>query len=801
LEEQFLVRYFIERLLSRVLSFESTAGSMRTDFRLGEWLVQPELNRVRGSEGDVHLEPRVMDVLVYLARHAREVLPKERIIQAVWSDAFVSDEVLSRAVKELRKAFGDDAKDAKVVATIPRRGYRLLLPVAGIPEGASANDPTRPHPGAHELPTNPGPPRKDSGRPGTAAARRTAAIPVWAWIAVTAVAGIVVGALLYGLYFGEPAADSPRRESGAAQVFRSRIDLPPGTRLSGVDSLSGAPIPIRREIALSPGGDLLVFSATTTAEPIETRLYRRPLDGDRAEPMAGTEGAGQPFFSPDGRWIGFFSGGRLRKIPAGGGIPHDLGAVHFFPAGASWTEDGRILLGHWRGALHWIPEEGGTPEALTELDRTRETRQMLPRALPGGRGVLFTATPHGWGPEARIEVLTPSDGRRRTLLEDAADGHYVPGGHLVFLRRGRLMAVPFHLGKLEATDPAAPIRDHVRQALNIGFDVDHSAAGQFSASATGVLAYASGGIGTGYPVELIWVDRRGRVEVVEGFDEPFFTHPRLSPCGGYIAYCEQAEAPADTRGGLWVFDRERLTRSRLLSRGISGAPAWSPDGKRLAVAWSEAGPQNVWVVPVEARGEARRLTESDRRQFPASWAPDGRHLAIVEEGDILVYRFEDDSLAPFVATEAGEWQPVFSPDGRWLAYVSNETGRSEVYVTSFPARDQRIVVSSGGGGGAIWSRSGSELFYRGPRHFMRVNLRYGDRISADAPTALFDRSGMDLAFWGRADAAFHPGGERFLLARRKSPDPEAERAWTEPVTHLNLVTNWFEELKRLHPPE
>jgi DNA-binding winged helix-turn-helix (wHTH) protein len=773
---------------------------MRTDFRLGEWLVQPELNRVRGSEGDVHLEPRVMDVLVYLARHAREVLPKERIIQAVWSDAFVSDEVLSRAVKEIRKAFGDDAKDAKVVATIPRRGYRLLLPVAGIPDGASADDPTRAHPGAHESATTPSRPRRDSGRVGTAEARRTAAIPAWAWIALAAVAGIAAVALLYGPYFGERAADSPRRESGAAQVFQSRIELPPGTRLSG--EVRGV-IPTRREIALSPGGDLLVFSATTTAEPIETRLYRRPLDGDRAEPMAGTEGARQPFFRPDGRWVGFFSGGRLRKIPAaGGGIPRDLGAVPFFPAGACWAEDGRILLGNPEGALHWIPEEGGTPAPLTELDRTRETRQMLPRALPGGRGVLFTATPHGWGREARIEVLTPSDGRRKTLLEDAADGHYVPGGHLVFVRRSRLMAVPFHLGKLEATGPAAPIRDHVRQALNFGNIVDHSAAGQFSASATGVLAYASGGIGTGYPRELIWVDRRGRVEVVEGFEEPFFTHPRLSPCGGYIAYSEQIESPSETRGGLWVFDRERRTRSRLLSRGLSAFPAWSPDGGRLAFTWSEAGPQNVWMVPAEGRGEARRLTESDRNQWPVSWSPDGGHLAIAEGGDIQVYRFEDDSLASFVATEAIEGDPRFSPDGRWLAYASNETGRYEVYVTSFPDRDQRIVVSSGGGGGAIWSPSGSELFYRGPRHFMRVNLRYGDRISADAPTPLFDLGGTDIVMAGSHDHfAFDPGGNRFLLARRKSPDSDAERAWKEPVTHLNLVTNWFEELKRLHPPE
>jgi DNA-binding winged helix-turn-helix (wHTH) protein len=166
---------------------------MRTDFRLGEWLVQPELNRVRGSEGDVHLEPRVMDVLVYLARHAGEVLPKERIIQAVWSDTFVSDEVLSRAVKEIRKAFGDDAKDRKVLETIPRRGYRLLLPVAGIPDGASADDPTRAYPGAYESATTPSPPRRDSGRVGTAEARRTRALPAWAWGVLSAVGGIATG--------------------------------------------------------------------------------------------------------------------------------------------------------------------------------------------------------------------------------------------------------------------------------------------------------------------------------------------------------------------------------------------------------------------------------------------------------------------------------------------------------------------------------------------------------------------------------------------------------------------------------
>ncbi|MEJ2145372.1 MAG: protein kinase [Acidobacteriota bacterium] len=669
-----------------------------------------------------------------------------------------------------------------------------------------AKDPTERFQSVHEVLTNLNRLREDSGKLATVDGEQSRRMPTRAWLLVlfaVFVVAVVVTAISSWLFLSRPPGKLSQTITGMGSLVRSQMELPPQTQLSGGWPVTGfpiPPIPTRREVVISPAGDQVIFSATTQSGSHDSWLFRRALDADHSEPIPGTEGGRQPFFSPDGRWIGFWSQGKLSKILAEGGIPVRLADMPELPAGAFWTDDGRIILGAFRQGLQWLSEDGGAFHPLTTIDPARETRHLLPWVLPGDDSVLFTAMPHAWGVRARVEVMTLSTGKRKLILENAADARFLPTGHLVFLRQGQLMAAPFDPTLLEVTGPSVPVQDHLQQALNLGYDSANSASGQFWASDSGMLVFASGGIYRDVPDDLVWVDRQGKVERVAGFDRPLVGQAALSPDGRSIAFVEQAIS-----GALWVFDRERTTHTRLLSEGIAAFPVWSPSGKQLAIGWSAAGSLNIWLISVERREEPGRLTEGERDQVPGSWSPDGNSLAIVEAGDILVYDFEKESLKPFIATDAREWSPVFSPDGRWLVYVSDETGQNEVYITSFPDRSQTLMVSNHGGRNPIWSPSGTELFYsdlidRVPGFLIQVDIGAGEKIAAGVPRHLFDRSQLGLRWWspGRGFDIDRTDG-RFLFSRRESSGPEVEKARPQPITKLNLVVNWFGELNRLCP--
>jgi len=577
-------------------------------------------------------------------------------------------------------------------------------------------EPSERYQSVHEVLTNLNRLREDSGGASFVTGWPGAAVPSAIWIgSVVAVGALAAGLTWWSLDPQEPPAERP--------VLRTSILLPSEFGLSSTIR-SGQLLTSWREIVLSPDGRTLVFSAGEGAPPAPIKLYWRRLDRDQVSPIPGGEGGVQPFFSPDGRWIGYWVPGKLRKIPVEGGIPVDLAEVEVPPAGAFWTEDGRILLGNCRGGLEWVSAEGGTLNSLTEFNPARESRHLLPWALPGTHGILFTAMPHSYGANAWLEVFIPASGRREVLLEDAADGRYLATGHIVFLRRGRLMAAPFDLKSLKITGSPVPIEDGVQHALNMPGDVVNSGSGQFWISDAGTLVFASGGIYQDQGMELVWVDRKGTVTQVEGFDKPLLSHPALSPDGRKIVFCEKAIS-----GALWLFDLERATHTNLLGEGLAGPPVWSPDGRQLAYSWSSAGPLNVWLMSADRKEDVRRLTQSAYDQYVCSWSADGTKLAIVESKgsniDTLIFNLNSGRLDPFLTSNTIEWSPKFSPDGRWLAYSANETGRMEVYVTSYPTRDQTIMISSQGGVGPIWSSSSRELFYRSldGKHFWQSESR------------------------------------------------------------------------------
>jgi serine/threonine-protein kinase len=588
----------------------------------------------------------------------------------------------------------------------------------------------------------------------------------------------------------------------AAPVVRSLIDLPPEAALVHFEARLGHPSAIRTELALSPDGRLLAWSGSPDPARERSSLYVRAMDTGEVRRIPGTEGAHIPFFSPDGRSIGFYSltTRMLRKAPVGGGLAVDLAAWKgdpVLPMGASWAEDGRIFLGSFTG-LHWVPSEGGPLRALTTAEPAREFGHRLPWALPGGRALLFTTMPHPFGIRAQVEAVTLDSGARKVVVEDAADARYLPTGHLAFVRQGVVMAAPFDVERIELKAAPVPVIEGVRQALNISPDSYNSAAAQLAISASGLLVYAPGGIFEDPPGELVLVDESGHVEPVPGFEKPLVSaNCRLSPDGRWIAFVERARS-----GRLWLFDVERRTDRPLTRDGMAGSPVWSPDGSRVVVGWSKEGAFNLWSIPVEGEGPWERLTGGPGFDMPASWSADGRLVAFWRRGPqagILLYRFADRQVVPFLKSEATEprlWYPEFSPDGRWMAYVSGESGPSpEVYVTSFPDRQQTLVVSRGGGMAPAWSRDGHRLFYRSldGKTVLAVSVSGGPILSLGRPTVLFPVS-SDLITVGPAGRLeLHPDGRRFLFAGI------AAKATAPPVTRLTVVNNWFAELERLCP--
>ncbi len=632
--------------------------------------------------------------------------------------------------------------------------------------------------------------------------------------AAPALAGLVLAAALGGV-----AADRlwlrPPDRSRAMPVVRSEVDLTADWPLRSPSWHHNHPL--RRELDLSPDGTLLVWTSFKADDPTHSALHLRRLDTGEVAPLPGTERASQPFFSPDGRWIGFVSWEgpredwqpkvtprkhRLLKVAVAGGLAVELAELPWLPKGIVWAENGMILMGSMSGGIHSIPAAGGKVREITSSDRTREAGHQLPSLLPGGQALLLTASIQAYSAMARVEVLSLRSGERKVLVEDAADARYLPTGHLVFVRRGVLMAAPFDRRRLELTAPPVPVVEGVSQALLGGTGHLGSASAQYAVSDSGVLVYAPGSIFGPTPVDLRLVDEKGGAEPLPGFDKPLVS-PQLhySPDRRQVAFVEQ-----DRSGLIWLFDVERRTFRALSDRGVAASPRWSPDGTRLVVGWSEAGPIQLWVVPT-GRGEWERLTNEKRDAWAPSWSPDGRFVAFVRgdppEADVFLYQFEDRTSTPFLAGIADEMWPEFSPDGRWLAYGSNESGRFEVYVTSFPGRERTLTVSHHGGMAPAWSRDGRELFYYTPRApdggswMMAVRVRRDPDLSLGQPRALFRLPDGFVSLRPMRGYELHPDGRRFIIGTSA-----AGLEWTSlepPITRLTLVHNWFAGLERLAP--
>ncbi|MGH9460177.1 MAG: protein kinase domain-containing protein, partial [Vicinamibacteria bacterium] len=500
----------------------------------------------------------------------------------------------------------------------------------------------------------------------------------------------------------------------------------------------------------------------------------------------------QPFFSPDGQWIGFVTSSAMQKVPLSGGTPMTLCAVDR-SRGASWGEDDTIVFAPSpNSGLYRVSAAGGEPEPLTTLDEaTGEATHRWPQVLPGGKAVLFTSHTQQAGgfDNATIEVFVLATGERKVLRRGGSYGRYVPSGHLVYVNQATLFAVPFDLDKLEVTGSPAPV---VQQ---VSWDVAHGGA-QFAFSNTGRLAYVAGDATLPeYPV--VWVDANGETAPLLE-ERGSYGNPRLSPDGTRLSLTVLRDGNWD----IWVYDLERGVSTRLTFDEASDTEQiWSPDGEYLAFSSDINGADNLYRKRADGSGELERLTESQTSEWATSWSRDGRFITYIKSDnafDLWVVPLEGDHKPEvFLSTPFREANSDFSPNGRWMAYASSESGRSEVYVRPFPPGGGKWQVSDGGGGFPRWSRDGSQLFYRTDEGLMVASVETGgDTFRAGKPRPLFEGAflggigGVGLAGNSFADYDVAPDGRRFVMF----PAPQDSGQRDHP--HVTLVTHWFDELDR-----
>jgi len=575
-----------------------------------------------------------------------------------------------------------------------------------------------------------------------------------------AIAGLLLAALV-----AEVLLRVERPQAPARRVTRLSIPLPPNPS----DTSDYVP-----QLALSPDGNQLAYSEAANGR---SQLYLRSLDQFEAKPIAGTEDAEAPFFSPDGQWLGFFAHNHLEKVALAGGPVQTLCGVGFIDAvgnGASWSPDGTIVFQGADG-LSRVTDAGGDCQDLARPDFARGEQNLgWPQILPGGETLLFSVYRGLNFENSAISLLSLKTRQRQTLPLEGTNPQYLPQGYMVYAQAGSLLAVPFDLAHLKATGSPMPVLDGVLTDFNSGNAL-------FTISRDGTLAYMTGGNALA-DAQVVEVSQGGKPQALTP-SPGAYEDLALSPDGKRVAMTVMGPEWA-----IWIYDIRRSTLTRFTFENDNRDPCWTPDGKRVIYGSFRKGTYGLYWKAADGSGPEEPLLTSKDWVFATSVTPDGKELAYTDlspetGADLWILPLEGDRKPrPFLRTRFNEWIAQFSPDGRWIAYESNESGRSEIYVRQYPGPGGQWQISNEGGTRPVWSRDGRQIFYRNGDKLMAVPIETKPAFSAGTPSLLFQ--GTYFVTGHYYDVM--PDGKHFIFIK------EAGQAGK--VSQINVVLNWVDEL-------
>ena len=722
-------------------------GPFELDLRRGE---------LRKEGRKVRLQEQPFQILRMLIETPSEVVSREEIRERLWPEDTVVEfeHSINAAVKRLRDALRESADKPRYIKTVSRRGYCFIGELQAAERVATAAGPVAIAPRLE--------PTDDM-------AGRAAASPLRTPIRAPSILfGALLASLLVVAVFGAWYYRRGERPSEKHLQPLMRLDLDLGNEVSASPDRGADTI-------LSPDGTRLVYVS-------QSKLFTRLLDRSSSTELPGTEGAKAPFFSPDGQWVAFFASDLLKKVPVQGGP-----ATIIYPSfadGGSW-DGNAIIFGGLNFVLSRVSPMGGSPTPVTKL-AAGEVVHRWPQSLPGGRAVLFSAYSSLTGSEgANIEIISLSDGRQKTLVRGGTWGRYLPDGYLVYVQNGSLFSVRFDLDRLEVRGTATPVLE------GVGYSAVWGSA-QIDFSRTGTLVYQAGKPGTGL-VTVHWMDESGNHRILLPTPGNYLS-PTLSPDGSRLALIAS--------GDIWLYDLQRASMVRLTFGGGYGNPLWTTDGRHIIF----RAASGIFWTRADATGQPQPLLQSKNLQVPWSLTADGKRLAYVEisaKSSADIWTVGVDSSAGdlragkpevFLQTPFDERSPMISPDGRWLAYVSNESGKYQVYVQDFADKRARTQISTDSGAYPAWSRNGHELFFwqTGPNHGLMVaayRVR-GDSFLADKPRVWSDHGITGFSTTRSYDPA--PDGKHVVaLVPADSPNV--------PRNHVIFLLNFFDDLRRRVP--
>jgi Tol biopolymer transport system component/DNA-binding winged helix-turn-helix (wHTH) protein len=678
----------------------------------------------------VALTAKTFDLLLILVQGAGRTFTKSELLESLWPETSVEESSLSQTIFLLRKALGENGDGSEYILTVPRRGYKFIGSV-------SRHDPAG-----------------NGAGPENVRAMRSRPSLLWPSIAVLALVAL------------------------AALAFVHFRDAVPETRQVRSTILPPEKTSFYLFLALSPDGRRIVFAAT--AENGKRQLWIRPLDAETAQPLDGTEGAVQPFWSPDSRWVAFFADGMLKKIDTQGGPPIALADAPV-PFGGSWSPNGVILFSPNWDALQKISPAGG--KATPAVDAAVGYPQCCPWFLPDGDHYVFAVQVRG---DSQAKLLVGSLRSTSTKVVGEASIAMYAQGQLLYLRESILMAQPFDVKALRMTGEAMRIAGPVRRSLG------PFPAGVFSVSSTGLLAYQGPAGASG--LQLTWFDRTGKALGTVGAPRVFYDI-ELSPDRKRLA-----ATATDVTGNVdvWTYDSARGSPTRFT---FDPAPEframWSPDGRSIVFNSGRKGHEDLYRKSADGAGVEDLLYADTREKYPVSWSRDGKFLLYDAFGGsqgsepwALPLTPEQRGAPlkpqPFLETKFKTFGQ-FSPDSRWVAYESDESQPPEIYVAPFSRPTEKHQISPNGGARPRWRQDGKEIFYLTPGGQLmaaEVGIQ-GDTLEVGAVRELFSGIPLGAGYFYDVSA----DGQRVLAAVRMA----ATQKDSEPIT---LVQNWATALKR-----